>query len=193
MLIDQHKKHMELPKGIEATKLAGIYTVERPTYPDERGFFRETFRASELESVIGQEFKIIQENHSRSTKGTVRGIHIAPWNKFIYVPRGEVQAIIVDLRPESETFGQYISVLLGENNRKKIWVPKYCGNAYLVLSEEADYTYLVDQEWSPNAEFGIKWDDSDLAIEWQLDGVTPVLSAKDQQNETLRQHFPEKF
>ena len=107
---------------------------------------------------------------------------------MIYVPRGKVQSVIVDLRKDSKTFRKHQSFIIGEDNRASLFVPKGCGNSYLVLSSEADYTYLTDQEWVPNLEYGISWDDPDLGIEWKLDGDV-VLSEKDKENPSFKSLF----
>ena len=130
-------------------------------------------------------------NHARSSKNTLRGIHIAPWNKLIYVTSGNVKAVIVDLRENSATFGKYESFVIGDDNRSSIFIPKGFGNSYLVLSEDADYTYLTDEEWSPNREVGVIWNDPTLNIDWGL-AEQPILSPKDQQNPSLKEVFPKK-
>lgn len=173
---------------IKPSTLHEILQIQRPTMTDDRGFFRESVRVKSIEEELGRPFSIVQANHARSTKGTLRGIHIAPWNKLIYVPRGKVQAVIVDLRKESPTFGKYESFIIGDENRTSIFVPAGCGNSYLVLSDEADYTYLTDQEWIPNAEYGIAWDDPTLAIKWELDGQS-TLSERDKTNPTFKEKF----
>jgi dTDP-4-dehydrorhamnose 3,5-epimerase len=174
---------------IVSTSLDGLFQIQRPTFDDDRGFFKETLRIKELEEKIGFPFAIKQANHSRSSKNTLRGIHAAPWNKLIYVPRGKVQAVIVDLRKESPTFGKYESFIIGEDNRSSIFIPVGFGNSYLVLSDDADYTYLTDEEWTPGREYGIAWDDPTLAIKWEVTDQ-PLLSERDQQNPIFKSVFP---
>lgn len=171
---------------ITPATLNGVFKIERPTFPDDRGFFRESVRVGDLEQKLGYSFNVKQMNHSRSTKDTLRGIHVAPWNKMIYVTSGTVQAVIVDARKDSPTFGKYESFIIGEDNKASIFIPKGCGNSYLVLSEDADYTYLTDEIWSPGKEHGIIWNDPDLAIKWELTGE-PLLSEKDLQNPMFKQ------
>lgn len=183
---------MDPNSPIKKTSIPGLLVIQRPTNSDERGFFRESARIKEIEEAAGIPFKVAQMNHARSTKNTLRGIHVAPWNKLIYVPDGKVQAIIVDLREDSETFGKYESFIIGDENRSSIFVPHGCGNSYLVLSEEADYTYLTDQEFAPNMEKSIIWNDPTLNISWQLEGQ-PVLSERDQKTPSLKEVFPNKF
>ncbi|MEK7570754.1 MAG: dTDP-4-dehydrorhamnose 3,5-epimerase [Patescibacteria group bacterium] len=174
---------------IQTSSLAGVLQITRPTFPDDRGFFRESFRKTELEQALNTSFDIKQMNHSRSSKSTLRGIHSAPWNKLIYVTRGTVQSVIVDLREDSPTFGKYESFIIGEENKASIFVPAYTGNSYLVLSEDADYTYLTDQEWEPGKEIGVAWNDPDIAVKWEIaDGL--LLSEKDKQNQPFKEVFP---
>lgn len=176
--------------NVQKTNINGLVVVNRPQFPDDRGFFKETFRLNELEEVTGQPFNIVQENHSRSTKNTLRGVHIAPWNKLIYVVRGTVQIVIVDCRPDSPTFGQVYYDVIGEDKRAKIFIPKGCGNSYLVMSDEADYVYLTDAYWAAGLEKGVAWDDQDLNIKWQLNGQQPLLSEKDKINPRFHDLFP---
>jgi dTDP-4-dehydrorhamnose 3,5-epimerase len=176
---------------IKSTEIDGVFVIERPTFGDERGFFRETFRQNDLEARLGYKFNVVQANHSRSIKGGLRGIHIAPWNKLVTVTRGEVQQIVVDTRPDSPTFGKYLSWQIGDSNRISIFIPAGCGNAFLVLSDDADYNYLTTDYWAAGKEKMVIYNDPDLGIDWQLD--TPVVSEKDLANSPLRQVFPEKF
>ena len=124
----------------------GVFQFASPTHLDDRGFFKEVLRISEVNNN-SKDFSIGQINHSRSSKNTLRGIHIAPWNKIIYVPRGKVQCVIVDCRKDSPTLGKHQSFVIGEDNRSCVFVPAGCGNSYLVLSEDADYIYFTDREW----------------------------------------------
>jgi dTDP-4-dehydrorhamnose 3,5-epimerase len=172
----------------QSQELEGVIEFNLNTFSDDRGFFREVIRLSQLEEKIGQQFIAKQVNHSRSSKNTLRGIHVAPWNKIIYVPYGKVQSVIVDCRKDSPTFGKYKSVVLGEDNRSCVFVPKGCGNSYLVLSDVADYMYLTDQEWAPNLEKGVAWNDQTLAIEWMLEN-DPTLSEKDKNNSSFSTTF----
>jgi dTDP-4-dehydrorhamnose 3,5-epimerase len=176
---------------ITKTTLNGVMLINRPTFADDRGFFRESLRVKDLESEIAKPFNIVQVNHARSSKGTLRGIHVAPWNKLIYVTHGKVQAVIVDLQKNSSTFGNYESFILGEETKNSLFVPAQCGNSYLVLSDDVDYTYLTDQEWAPGLEFNVAWNDPELNVKWELDGE-PILSEKDKQNPTLQSVFPDR-
>lgn len=183
---------MEPNSPVTKTSIPGLLLIQRKTFPDERGFFRETVRISEMEQAIGFPFHVAQVNHARSARDTLRGIHAAPWNKLVYVVRGSVQAVIVDLRENSPAFGKHESFTIGEENRSSIFIPKGCGNSYLVLSEDADYTYLTDEEWVPDKEIGIAWNDPTLNIRWEIQ-VEPLISEKDKQNPDIKTRFPSKF
>jgi dTDP-4-dehydrorhamnose 3,5-epimerase len=172
--------------------LPGLFLVERPVYEDPRGFFHEVERRSpDVNGPLHTRIQHAQWNHSRSQRDVLRGIHVARWNKCVYVVRGEVQVVIVDARPESPTFGRHESFVLGDSRRAMLFVPAGCGNSVLVLSDWVDLMYSVDAEWDAGGEYGIAWDDPDLAIRWQTRG--PLLSDKDQRNPRLRELFPEKF
>ena len=176
---------------IKSTKLEGVFIINRPTFPDDRGFFHEVFRLNDLEEVIKTPFNIVQWNHSRSVENVLRGIHVAPWSKLFYCVYGIVQQVVVDLRLDSSTYGQYISNIIGVDNPSAIYLPPNCGNAFLVLSKEADCCYMVNDYWKPGAEYGVTFDDPDLKIEWQV--KNPLLSSKDQQNKKLKEIFPKKI
>lgn len=170
---------------IKKTSIDGVYIIERPTFEDDRGFFRETFRMSDLEEVLGKAIDIKQENHSRSKKNVLRGIHVAPWSKLIDVKKGEVQAVFVDLRADSPTYLKHESIIIGDSNKAKIYLPPGVGNAYLVLSDSADYTYLTDAYWVAGKEYGVIWNDPALGIPWQINN--PILSEKDLKNPFLKE------
>lgn len=173
---------------IEEREIKGVLLIKRPAFPDDRGFFRETFRKKDLDNKLGFEFNPVQANHSRSQKNSLRGIHIAPWNKLVTVLRGQVQQVVVDLRKDSETFGKHISIILGEDNWYSLFIPKGVGNAFLVLSEEADYHYLTTDYWEVGREKNVAFDDPDLNISWQT--KDPILSEKDLHNPSVKEVFP---
>jgi dTDP-4-dehydrorhamnose 3,5-epimerase len=121
MWIGALKNHMS-DETIKKTPIDGVVIINRETFPDERGFFKETFRLGDLEEVSGIKFGIVQQNHSRSVKGTLRGVHIAPWNKMVYCVSGTVQEVVVDLRRDSSTFGQHVSMNIGEDNKVAVFI-----------------------------------------------------------------------
>lgn len=175
---------------IEESEINGVFIVKRPVFSDDRGFFRETFRKEDLEKRLGYEFNPMQANHSRSQKGSLRGIHIAPWHKLVTVFRGQVQQVVVDLREDSPDFGKHLSLTLGEDNWYCVFIPKGCGNAFLVLSDEADYNYLTTDNWAPGREKNVSYNDPDIGITWQDEN--PTLSEKDLNNPSLKEAFPGK-
>jgi dTDP-4-dehydrorhamnose 3,5-epimerase len=128
----------------------------------------------------------VQENHAFSKKGVLRGIHIAPWDKMIYVPYGRAFIALVDLRKDSPTFGKHISLEIGDNNRVKVFMPAGIGNSYLILSDEAVYEYQVNEYYKLGAETGVMWNDPEIGIEWPVEN--PILSDKDQKNPTLKEY-----
>lgn len=175
--------------SIQKTDIEGVFIINHPVMPDDRGFFHETFRKNELEEAIGKSFVIVQQNHSRSVKDILRGIHIAPWSKLVYVTRGSVQEVVIDLRKSSSTFGKSISITLGEDTKSALFIPPGCGNAFLVTSDVADYIYSVSDYWAPGSEYGLIWNDPDLNIKWESE--SPILSEKDQNNSTFKEKFPD--
>ncbi len=176
---------------ITETELAGVFIIERPVHGDERGFFRELYRKTDLDARLGFSFEPVQTNHSRSEKNILRGIHIAPWNKLVTVYRGNVQQVVVDTRPDSETFGKHISIALGEENFRSVFVPAGMGNAFVVTSDIADYCYLTTDYWAPGKETYVNFQDPDLGINWQT--TEPIVSDADKQHPLLREVFPNKF
>lgn len=180
---------------IQKTNIEGLLIVEGgKTFEDDRGFFREPFRRNEFEEALGKPWVHVQENHAFSKKDVLRGIHIAPWDKFIYCPYGEVLSLVVDVREDSPTFKQVFKMQIGFSNERssaarkvKLFIPKGLGNSYLILSEEAVYEYQVNEYYQAGAEKGIAWDDPELGIEWPVSN--PVLSEKDKNNPSLKEYL----
>jgi dTDP-4-dehydrorhamnose 3,5-epimerase len=169
--------------------LEGLWISERPTHQDERGFFREAFRISELAEVLDPGPAFVQANHSRSHKGVLRGLHAENWEKLVYVPRGEVFTALADLRPWSTTFGRSATFLLGEAHPITLFVPRGLAHGYYVLSDEADYMYQVTSYYDGSDTRAVAWDDPDLAIAWP--SMSPILSPRDRSNPTFRELFPD--
>lgn len=178
---------------IKPTSIKDVLFIARPKFGDDRGFFRETFRKNELEEALGYPVDFVQGNHSYSRKGTLRGIHQAPWHKLITVTRGKIQAVLVDLRPDSNTFGKYESIILGEPDFGSIFVPAWIGNSFLVLSDEVDYVYSVTDYWAPGKEETVKYNDADIAVKWEMPEADLIVSDRDKEAKTLREIFPNKF
>src|SRR3989344_1186558 len=173
---------------IKKTNIEGLLIVEGgQTFSDDRGFFREPFRRNEFEEALGKPWVHVQENHAFSKKNVLRGIHIAPWDKFIYCPYGEVLSVVVDVRKNSPTFKQVFKMQIGFSNKVKLFIPEGLGNSYIILSEEAVYEYQVNKYYQAGAEKGIAWNDPELGIQWPVNN--PILSEKDKQNQLLEEYL----
>lgn len=145
----------------------------------------------ELLVAWGQPIEFVQENHSRTWKGVLRGLHAENWEKLVYVPHGEVFTALADIRPDSLTFGQVETFYLGESNRSKLLVPRGMAHGFCVLSDDAEYVYQVTAYYDGSPTPAVAWDDPDLAIPWPVEN--PILSDKDRVNPTLRELFPARF
>lgn len=169
-----------------------ILFIDCPTFEDERGFFREYFRFGELQEAVGHPVAFVQANHSRSKHAVLRGIHVASYEKLIYVLRGEALVVLVDLREESPNFGKHEMLTLGDSRRTSVYVPAGFGNSFYVSSEEVEYCYLVSEYYDPTKEKNVQWDDPDLAIPWP--DKNPVLSSRDQERaKSARELYPKRF
>ena len=163
------------------TKIPEVKIIEPKVFGDDRGFFLETFQAERYASVIGDGLTFVQDNHSRSCKGVLRGLHFQktkPQGKLVRVVTGEVFDVAVDIRKDSATFGQWEGVLLTGDNKKQFWVPPGFAHGFVVLSDTADFEYKCTDYYDPSDEGAICWNDPDLAIDWPID-FEPSLSAKD--------------
>jgi dTDP-4-dehydrorhamnose 3,5-epimerase len=178
--------------NILETKLPGLSDVNRPTFPDQRGFFREVLHFDELEAFLGHPFRPLQMNHSRSIPKVIRALHAENWNKLVYPVTGEMIAVLVDIRPDSATFGQVVKFTFGEGNRHALFIPAGVANSICVTGDQpVEYVYLVDAKYTGNDTTAIAWNDPDLAIDWPI--KDPIISERDKNNPTLRQLFPDKF
>nr|WP_320136756.1 dTDP-4-dehydrorhamnose 3,5-epimerase [uncultured Amphritea sp.] len=165
----------------EHLKLPGVVLLTPQVFGDERGFFLETFRQNEFESNCGK-FEFVQDNHSKSSKGILRGLHYQknnPQGKLVRVTKGEVYDVAVDLRKSSPTFGQWVGVFLNDINKNSLWIPPGFAHGFYVTSEEAEFQYKCTDYYNPDNECSIIWNDSFLNIEWPNVGSSPVLSDKD--------------
>ena len=165
---------------IVKTKLQDCLIIEPTIFGDERGFFLESFNVRRYADLAGIHLSFVQDNHSRSSAGVLRGLHfqiMKPQGKLVRVVRGEVFDVAVDLRRESKTFGQWDSVILSETNRKQFWIPPGFAHGFLVLSEIADFEYKCTEYYNPNDEGCLLWSDPELNIDWPV--RSPVLSEKD--------------
>lgn len=163
-------------------KIKGVWVIEPKVFTDERGYFMECFKQSLFEEHVGK-VNFVQDNESKSTKGVLRGLHYqkgdASQAKLVRVLKGRVLDVVVDIRKSSPTFGQYVAVELSEENKKQLYVPRCFAHGFLVLSDEAVFTYKVDNVYSPENDASILWNDSTIAIDWGVDEKELILSAKD--------------
>lgn len=162
------------------TKLQDCVIIEPKIFGDERGFFLETFQATRYENLAGINLPFVQDNHSRSSSGVLRGLHFQktnPQGKLVRVIKGEVYDVAVDIRPSSHSFGQWEAVVLSEENKKQFWVPPGFAHGFVVLSKTADFEYKCTDYYDPSDEGSILWNDPDLDISWPI--TSPLLSEKD--------------
>ncbi len=175
------------------TGIEGLCVLEPTVFEDSRGYFMETYNKEDLKEV-GIDIDFIQDNQSMSTKGVLRGLHSQktyPQSKLVRVVRGEVYDVAVDLREGSETFGKYFGVVLSAENKKQFFIPKGFAHGFLVLSDEAEFCYKVDDYYHPNDELGVLWNDPEIGVEWPLDKIggaeNLLLSDKDKVQPTLKE------
>lgn len=168
---------------ISESKLKGCLILEPQIYSDERGMFFEVFRKKELEDCLGHNIDFVQKNTSISKKGVLRGLHyqkgLGAQAKLVSVQRGEVIDVVVDLRPNSETFGQHIKVNLSDKNRTSLFIPKGMAHGFVTLTNEVIFTYLCDNYYDPELESGILYSDPDLGIDWSYPISKLIVSQKD--------------
>jgi dTDP-4-dehydrorhamnose 3,5-epimerase len=171
---------------VSHTSLKDCVIIEPRVFGDERGFFLETFQAVRYEQEAGIDLPFVQDNHSRSARGVLRGLHFQktkPQGKLVRVVRGEVYDVALDIRKGSPTFGEWEGVILSEDNKKQFWVPPGFAHGFVVLSDTADFEYKCTDYYDPSDEGSILWSDPDLDIPWPI--ANPVLSAKDESAKRL--------
>ena len=165
------------------TNIPDVKIVEPQVFGDERGFFMETFRTSLFNEQCGER-EFVQENHSKSSHGILRGLHYQTENtqgKLVRVTKGEVFDVAVDMRKDSPTFGEWVGVLLSAENKRQLWVPEGFAHGFYVTTDEAEFVYKCTDIYNPSAEVSIKWDDPEINIEWPINpDQKPLLSAKDE-------------
>lgn len=167
---------------VTPTPIADVLIIEPRVFGDQRGFFLESFNQREFNAAIGTNFNFVQDNHSRSAKNVLRGLHDQvgqPQGKLVRAVRGAVFDVAVDIRLSSPTFGQWFGLELSEDNHRQLWVPPGLAHGFLVLSDSAEFLYKTTDYYAPEKERCIAWNDPTLGIEWPLDGAQPALSAKD--------------
>ena len=168
--------------NVIATAIPDVLVVEPKVFGDDRGFFFESFNARDFERATGLQRNFVQDNHSRSVKNVLRGLHYQikqPQGKLVRVVLGEVFDVAVDLRKSSETFGRWVGVLLSAENKKQLWIPEGFAHGFMVVSEVAEFLYKATDYYAPEHERSLLWSDPRVAVDWPLGGVQPLLSPKD--------------
>ena len=169
------------------TNIPDLLILEPKVFGDDRGFFYESFNRQKFVELIGRDVDFVQDNHSRSDKGVLRGLHYQIQHsqaKLVRVTQGAVLDVAVDIRKSSSTFGQHVAVKLSAENKKMFWIPEGFAHGFVVLSDTAEFLYKTTDYWFPEYERSLRWDDRELAINWLLQAA-PVLSGKDLQGKIL--------
>ena len=176
-----------MPYTVTQTAIPDALILEPKVFGDSRGFFFESFNAKDFANVTGLETNFVQDNHSRSSKGVLRGLHYQlqqAQGKLVRVTQGTVFDVAVDIRKSSPTFGKWVGCELSGDNHRQFWVPAGFAHGFLVVSETADFLYKTTDYYAPTHERCIAWNDPSIGINWP-EGITPMLSAKDQQGRAL--------
>ena len=164
------------------TEIEGVFIIEPKVFKDSRGYFMEAWKQEEFNEHVGKT-NFIQDNESKSSFGVLRGLHYQKGSlsqaKLVRVIKGRVLDVAVDIRKSSPTFGKHVKIELSEDNKRQLFIPRGFAHGFLVLSDEAIFTYKVDNPYAPQAEAGIRWDDPALAIEWPIDFSQVLTSEKD--------------
>jgi len=173
-----------MPYQVTATPLPGVLVLEPKVFGDDRGFFFESFNARDFAQATGLQKTFVQDNHSKSAKGVLRGLHYQvqhPQGKLVRVTHGAVFDIAVDIRPDSPTYGQWFGLELSADNKKQLWIPEGLAHGFLVTSDSAEFLYKTTDYWYPEHERSLLWSDPDLGIDWPLHLLDspPLLAAKD--------------
>jgi dTDP-4-dehydrorhamnose 3,5-epimerase len=179
-----------MPYTVTPTAIADVLVLEPKVFGDARGFFLESYNQRDFAQATGLQVNFVQDNHSRSSRGVLRGLHYQiqhPQGKLVRVTQGEVFDVVVDMRRSSTTFGRWVGETLSGTNHKQMWVPPGCAHGFVVLSDSADFLYKTTDYWYPEHERSVLWNDPDLAIAWPLQGLQPTLAAKDAQGTPWRQ------
>ncbi|MCX8517723.1 MAG: dTDP-4-dehydrorhamnose 3,5-epimerase [Rhodoferax sp.] len=174
------------------TAIADVLVLEPMVFGDERGFFFESFNQQKFEDATGVTTRFVQDNHSKSAQGVLRGLHYQlqnPQGKLVRISQGAVFDVAVDIRPHSSTYGKWVGVELSAENKRQLWIPPGLAHGFLVLSETAEFLYKTTDYYAPQHERCIAWNDPALAIAWPLAGKHPQLSAKDQSGTAFQLFF----
>jgi dTDP-4-dehydrorhamnose 3,5-epimerase len=178
---------------VTPTPIADVFILEPRVFGDSRGFFLESFNQRAFNAATGTDFNFVQDNHSRSAKNVLRGLHYQlgqPQGKLVRVVRGAVFDVAVDIRPASPTFGQWFGLELSEENHRQLWVPPGLAHGFLVLSDSAEFLYKTTDYYAPEQERCIVWNDPTLGIAWPLEGGSPLLSGKDSAGLSFKEAVP---
>ena len=183
---------------ITPTAISDVVVIEPKVFGDDRGFFFESFNQRQFEQAIGRSVSFVQDNHSRSVKNVLRGLHYQiqhPQGKLVRAIVGSVFDVAVDIRTSSPTFGRWVGEILSAENKKQLWVPEGFAHGFVVLSDVAEFVYKTTDYWYPDHERSILWNDASLAINWPLAGSQPILAAKDAKGLPFAQadHFAESM
>lgn len=165
------------------TNIPGLLVIEPKVFGDDRGFLFESFNRRKFSGLIGRDVDFVQDNHSRSVKNVLRGLHYQiehPQAKLVRVVQGKVFDVAVDMRRSSPTFGQYVAAELSAENKRMLWIPEGFAHGFMVISDTAEFLYKATDYWMPEFERSIAWNDPTISIQWPA-GVKPTLSEKDQQ------------
>ncbi|MGM9515900.1 dTDP-4-dehydrorhamnose 3,5-epimerase [Roseateles sp. DB2] len=170
---------------ITPTSLPEVLLLEPRVFGDARGFFLESWNQQAFDQAVGQEVRFVQDNHSRSARGVLRGLHYqrAPHaqGKLVRVAQGRVFDVAVDLRRDSPRFGRWVGTELSSDNHRQLWIPPGFAHGFLVLSDSADFLYKTSDYYAPASEACVAWDDPDIGIQWPLEDLKPLLADKDRQ------------
>lgn len=174
---------------ITPTKIPDVFIIEPKVFGDERGFFFESFNQKNFTEKTGITSEFVQDNHSRSVQGVLRGLHYQiqqTQGKLLRVVVGEIFDVAVDMRKSSPTFGEWVGCILSAENKRQFWIPPGFAHGFLVTSDIAEVLYKTTDYYAPNYERSLLWNDPDVGIDWPLEGITPILSAKDQAGQPLK-------
>ena len=173
------------------TAIEGVWIIEPKVFKDARGYFFEAWKQQEFDDHVGLHVEFVQDNESKSSYGVLRGLHYQKGDysqaKLVRVIRGTVVDVAVDIRRSSPTFGQYVAVELSEDNKRQLFIPRGFAHGFVVLSEEAVFTYKVDNGYAPQQEASIRWDDPTIAIQWPIDPKDVLTSEKDLHGKSLQE------
>ena len=171
------------------TEIPDVLIIEPKIFGDERGFFYESYNHTKFTEATGLDLEFVQDNHSRSARNVLRGLHYQiqqTQGKLVRVVKGEVLDVAVDIRKSSPTFGKWVSCILSGENKRQFWVPPQFAHGFVVLSESADFLYKTTDYYAPEHERCIIWDDPDLAIDWEITD-SPIVSTKDKEGALLKE------